>query len=201
MAHYCKQCGSPLVDGRCPRCQPAPPPRAGGIGAQVAAFYRSGDVLRLIPASGYAVLALVWLVRVFCSLLGEYPGALLNWLELLACAAVAVELAGGGKNAVRVSVAALLGLMALLNLGTLLANGYFGYNYTTAALVVLLCGIWRTSGDGRLRLGSLAVGAVLVAALFLSTVGVQLTWLVQLALCAGLLMAFLHCMVDSSKGR
>lgn len=202
MAQYCRLCGSPLVNGRCPRCQPeAAPSQMGGIGAQVAALYQSGNLFRIVPATGYAVLALVWLLRCLFSLLGYFPGNLFGWLELLAGAAVAVELFGGRKNAVRFSAAALLGLMALLNLLTFLKYGYFGYNYTTPALFVLLCGIWRTTREGWLRLASLVGAAALAVILALYALGALPTWLMQLIQCGGLAVVFLYCAADSSKGR
>lgn len=202
MAQYCRLCGSPLVNGRCPRCQPSPAPsQTDGIGAQVAAFYRGGDALRLIPASGYAALALVWLLRFLFGLFDYYPGMLFGWLELLACAAVAVDLACGRKNTVRACAAALLGLMALLNLITFITFRYFGFSYTTPAMIVLLCGIGITAKDGWLRLAGLALGAALVITLVLSALSVIANWPLLLIQCGGSALVFLWCVADFSKGR
>ena len=191
-----------MVNGRCPRCQPGPAPgQVSGIGAQVAAFYRSGGALELIPASGYAALALVWLLRCLFGLLGYYPGMLFGWLEFLACAAAAVDLARGRKNTVRACAAALLGLMVLLNLITFLTSRYFGYSYTIPAMVVLLYGIWLTARDGRLRVAGLVLGAALVAMLILSALSVIVSWPIHLFQCCGSALVFLWCVVDFSRGR
>lgn len=201
MAQYCRQCGSPLVNGRCPRCQPSAPPQAGGIGGQVIALYQSGDLFQIIPATGYGVLALVWLLRFLLGLFYIYPGAAVGWLELLASAAVAVELFGSRKNAVRFSAAALFGVMALLNLLSFLKYSLFGYNYTIPALIVLLCGLWRTAKVGWLRLAGLVGAAVLAVVLALNALGVLPVWLLQLMQCGGLTVVFFWCVMDSSQGR
>lgn len=189
------------MNGRCPRCQPSAPPQAGGVGGQVAALYQSGDLFQIIPATGYGVLALVWLLRFLLGLFYIYPGAFFGWLELLAGAAVAVELFDGRKNAVRFSAAALFGLMALLNLLSFLKYRFFGYSYMIPALIVLLCGLWRTAKVGWLRLAGLAGAAALAVMLVLNALDSPPNWLLQLVQCGALTVVFLWCVMDSSKGR
>ena len=85
MANFCKKCGRPLENGRCPVCdpvsnnpyaQPAPPVDfnqgsgsafLGGLEQDFRSLSQSRDVFRLIPAAAFGVLALVTLVSLAMS--------------------------------------------------------------------------------------------------------------------------------------
>ena len=118
MANFCKNCGHPLENGRCPVCDgaaqgpsaPTPPPSAaapsaGGtdaalfstLGGDLQALFASKDPFRIAHAAGYALLALVLLFYAFLSLSSHYIYGLslfLTWLDILGCIAVGVGAVG-----------------------------------------------------------------------------------------------------------
>lgn len=117
MANFCKNCGHPLENGRCPVCDgaaqspsapPSPPsaaPSAGGTGAvlfstlggDLQALFASKDPFRIAHAAGYALLALVLLFQAFLSLSSHYIYGLnlfFTWLDILGCIAVGVGAVG-----------------------------------------------------------------------------------------------------------
>lgn len=139
MANFCKNCGHPLENGRCPVCdgaaqgQSAPPPSSaapftplGGVGAapfstlggDLQALFVSGDPFRIAHAAGYALLALVFLFQAFLSLSSSYIYGLnlfFIWLSILGCIAVGVGAGGLLKPAARPQgVSLALGCVAVL---------------------------------------------------------------------------------------
>ena len=119
MANFCKNCGHPLENGRCPVCdgaaqgQPAsPPPLAtpftplgGGVGAalfstlgrDLQALFVSRDPFRIAHAAGCTLLALVFLFQAFLTLTSGYIYSLrlfFTWLNIFGCIAVGVGTVG-----------------------------------------------------------------------------------------------------------
>ena len=144
MANFCKKCGRPLENGRCPVCdpvsnnpyaQPAPPVDfnqgsgsafLGGLEQDFRSLSQSRDVFRLIPAAAFGVLALVTLVSLVMSFLPEIPYGLamaVSWIQLLAFLAVGAGAVGlfkgdsqSGAGLLQGVICALLGFSGVLNL-------------------------------------------------------------------------------------
>lgn len=206
MANFCKHCGQPLENGRCPNCggpEAAPAgPHAGPISGsalvsdlsgELRALFSSGDPFRIAPAAGFALLALMYLLRAFFSLADSgIPHALylaLSWLDivgLLALGAGAVGLirgaATGGAALVSGCVSALLGLTGVLNLLSMLIDHYAPFNYLLPCLLLQCLALGLTARDQLLRLCALGGAGALSLVLLVQTFTV-LPFLPQLALC------------------
>ena len=153
MANFCKKCGRPLENGRCPVCdpvsnnpyaQPAPPVDfnqgsgsafLGGLEQDFRSLQHSRDVFRLIPAAAFGVLALVTLVSLVMSFLPEIPYGLamaaVSWIQLLAFLAAGAGAVGlfkgdsqSGAGLLQGVICALLGFSGLLNLLGMVTYGF-----------------------------------------------------------------------------
>ncbi|MEQ2443922.1 zinc ribbon domain-containing protein [Pseudoflavonifractor sp. CLA-AP-H29] len=206
MANFCKKCGRPLENGRCPVCdgpaqpQYAPPASSGsgaaffaGLGNDLRAFFASRDPFRIAPAAGFVVVALIYLLQAFFSLsdngLSYNLYVVLSWLNLLSCIAVgvgAVNLVKGkataGTALLSGCVSALMGLTGVLNLlGMLVPHSSF-FNYLLPCLFILVLGLGLTVKVRLFRMFCLG-GAAALALILLVEVFTTLPFLPQLALC------------------
>lgn len=205
MANFCKQCGRPLENGRCPVCdfkplKVDPVAAAGGyfssLAGDVRGLFTSGNILRMAPFIGFAVVALTYLLRAFFSLgdgINSYGLYLtLSWLETIALVGVGLGAldAYRQKYAATASLFLLLGLTGVLNLLSMLAQQYTTRNYFTPCLFLLALNLFWVAADRKLRLMGLC-GAGLFALVLLLQAFTTLPFLPQLAVCYGcLLMCF-----------
>lgn len=199
MANFCKKCGRPLENGRCPVCdpvsnnpyaQPAPPVDfnqgsgsafLGGLEQDFRSLQHSRDVFRLIPAAGFGVLALLLLVRFVASLSGlSYEMALvLNWVDVLASLAIGVGAVGffksqnwNGVALLQGTVCTLLGVSGVFNLLSLLAHQYVAFTYLFACLFLLMLGLGMTERE-KVWKGIYLCGAALLTVILLLAVFVD----------------------------
>ena len=206
MANFCKSCGRPLENGRCPVCdgpaegQYAPPASSAsgaafftGLGNDLQALFASRDPFRIAPAAGFAVLALVYLLQAFFSLPDSgIPYNLylvFSWLNLFSCIAVGVGAVGlikgtaaAGAALLSGCVSALLGLTGVFNLLGVLVQHYFPFNYLLPCLFLLVLGLGLTVRDNLLRMFCLGGGAALALVLLVESF-TSLPFLPQLVLC------------------
>ena len=175
MANFCKKCGRPLENGRCPVCdpvsnnpyaQPAPPVDfnqgsgsafLGGLEQDFRSLSQSRDVFRLIPAAAFGVLALVTLVSLAMSFLTEIPYGLamaVRWIQLLAFLAVGAGAVGlfkgdsqSGAGLLQGVICALLGFSGLLNLLGMVSYGFTTYNFLPPCLFLLMLGLGTAEKD------------------------------------------------------
>lgn len=206
MANFCKNCGRPLENGRCPVCdgpaegQYAPPASSAsgaafftGLGNDLQALFASRDPFRIAPAAGFAVLALVYLLQAFFSLPDSgIPYNLylvFSWLNLFSCIAVGVGAVGlikgtaaAGAALLSGCVSALLGLTGVFNLLGVLVQHYFPFNYLLPCLFLLVLGLGLTVRDNLLRMFCLGGGAALALVLLVESF-TSLPFLPQLVLC------------------
>ena len=206
MANFCKKCGRPLENGRCPVCdgpaegQYAPPASSAsgaafftGLGNDLQALFASRDPFRIAPAAGFAVLALVYLLQAFFSLPDSgIPYNLylvFSWLNLFSCIAVGVGAVGlikgtaaAGAALLSGCVSALLGLTGVFNLLGVLVQHYFPFNYLLPCLFLLVLGLGLTVRDNLLRMFCLGGGAALALVLLVESF-TSLPFLPQLVLC------------------
>ena len=206
MANFCKSCGRPLENGRCPVCdgpaegQYAPPASSAsgaafftGLGNDLQALFASRDPFRIAPAAGFAVLALVYLLQAFFSLPDSgIPYNLylvFSWLNLFSCSAVGVGAVGlikgtaaAGAALLSGCVSALLGLTGVFNLLGVLVQHYFPFNYLLPCLFLLVLGLGLTVRDNLLRMFCLGGGAALALVLLVESF-TSLPFLPQLVLC------------------
>ena len=206
MANFCKNCGRPLKNGRCPVCdgpaegQYAPPASSAsgaafftGLGNDLQALFASRDPFRIAPAAGFAVLALVYLLQAFFSLPDSgIPYNLylvFSWLNLFSCIAVGVGAVGlikgtaaAGAALLSGCVSALLGLTGVFNLLGVLVQHYFPFNYLLPCLFLLVLGLGLTVRDNLLRMFCLGGGAALALVLLVESF-TSLPFLPQLVLC------------------
>lgn len=206
MANFCKSCGRPLKNGRCPVCdgpaegQYAPPASSAsgaafftGLGNDLQALFASRDPFRIAPAAGFAVLALVYLLQAFFSLPDSgIPYNLylvFSWLNLFSCIAVGVGAVGlikgtaaAGAALLSGCVSALLGLTGVFNLLGVLVQHYFPFNYLLPCLFLLVLGLGLTVRDNLLRMFCLGGGAALALVLLVESF-TSLPFLPQLVLC------------------
>ena len=203
MANFCRNCGRPLENGRCPVCDgPAerrPMSPAGGAAAffsgladELKALFTSGNPFRIAPAVGFAVLALIYLLWAFFSLsrdgipYGLYTAS--SWVELAASIAVglaAVDLVkrpAPGAGLMTGCVSALIGLTGVLNLLAELVQHYSPFNYLLPCLFLLVLGLGLTVRDNLLRMFCLG-GAGALALILLIQCFTSLPFLPQLVLC------------------
>ena len=206
MANFCKSCGRPLENGRCPVCdgpaegQYAPPASSAsgaafftGLGNDLQALFASRDPFRIAPAAGFAVLALVYLLQAFFSLPDSgIPYNLylvFSWLNLFSCIAVGVGAVGlikgtaaAGAALLSGCVSALLGLTGVFNLLGILVQHYFPFNYLLPCLFLLVLGLGMTVKDKLLRMFCLGGAAALTLVLLVEAF-TTLPFLPQLVLC------------------
>ena len=206
MANFCKNCGRPLENGRCPVCDGpaegryAPPASSAsgaafftGLGNDLQALFASRDPFRIAPAAGFAVLALVYLLQAFFSLPDSgIPYNLylvFSWLNLFSCIAVGVGAVGlikgtaaAGAALLSGCVSALLGLTGVFNLLGVLVQHYFPFNYLLPCLFLLVLGLGLTVRDNLLRMFCLGGGAALALVLLVESF-TSLPFLPQLVLC------------------
>ena len=206
MANFCKNCGRPLENGRCPVCdgpaqgQYMPPAASGsgaaffaGLGSDLRALFASRDPFRIAPAVGFAVLALVYLLQAFFSLsdngIPYHLYLVLSWLNLLSCIAVGVGAmnlvkgtATAGAALLTGCVSALMGLTGVLNLLGMLVQHYSPFNYLLPCLFLLVLGLGLTVKDSLFRMFCLGGAAALALILLIQTF-TSLPFLPQLVLC------------------
>lgn len=206
MANFCRNCGRPLENGRCPVCDgpaedhftpPAAPASGGaaffsGLAGELKALFSSGDPFRIAPAAGFTLLALVCLLRAFFSLSDGISYGLylaLSWLDLIGCIAVGLAAVGlvkkgtaAGGGLLAGCVSALLGLTGVLNVLGVLVQHYFPFSYLRPCLFLLMLGLGLAVRDNLLRLFCLG-GAGALALIMLVETFTGLPFLPQLALC------------------
>ncbi len=191
MANFCAKCGGPLENGRCPHCDPAPQsgfapaaPAENGFASILPAFqdlFASGDIMRILPAVGYLLLALSYLA---CLLLSVSAGAwawlydLNTWLAFFGCIGAAVAFLPLWKSKKRGGLDLLLlgssGLFVLTVLGQLLnLLGFFssGLAFIQPAMVLTLFGFWQADPDPFRRRTSLYGLCAMGAGLLLPSFG------------------------------
>ena len=206
MANFCKNCGRPLENGRCPVCdgpveeRHTPPASSAsgaaffaGLGKDLQALSVSRDPFRIAPTVGFVVLALVYLLQAFFSLSDRgMPYNLylvLSWLNLFSCIAVGVGAMGlvkgraaAGAALLSGCVSALLGLTGVFNLLGILVQHYFPFNYLLPCLFLLVLGLGMTVKDKLLRMFCLGGAAALTLVLLVEAF-TTLPFLPQLVLC------------------
>lgn len=174
MANFCKKCGRPLENGRCPVCdpvsnnpyaQPAPPVDfnqgsgsafLGELEQDFRSLSQSRDVFQLIPAVAFGVLALMALLSLvaFLTEISYGMAMVLGWIELLACLAVGVGAVGlfkgdsqSGAGLLQGTICALLGFSGLLNLLGMVSYGFTTYNFLPPCLFLLMLGLGTAEKD------------------------------------------------------
>ena len=177
MAKFCRNCGQPLEDGLCPYCDiPFEAPEYSDTDYDYAdngydytddgygygyyresAFsgfggvFRSGNVLKILPFIGFAVHALVALLRLFLNIDGiDYDTHMtLLWINLIAGLLIAVNAAEifrpGEKSTlsvVKATVAGATGLCSIFCIISLLTEMSYTIDTSYGVYFVLLAALW-----------------------------------------------------------
>lgn len=219
MANFCRQCGRPLENGRCPVCDgPVEAPSASPVQASSGALFfstlagdlkallASRDPFRIAPAAGFVLLALLSLLDAFLSLSDgvSYDVYLvLTCLETVGLIAVGVGGVGVVKNSapegpalVLGCVSTLLGFTGVLNLLSLVVNHYASLSYLTPCLFLLALGLALTAKDQFFRLlclgGTGALALILLIQAFTTLPFLPHLVLCYCALCAALPLVKSH---------
>lgn len=177
MPRFCKNCGHPIENGRCPVCsggdeQPCVHQTAGTENVGIAfignlkgdfhALLASRDPFHIVPVSGYVALALLFLIRFCVSLfdvgLSYHLSVVLIWINIVGCLAVGVRgiayLKFPAQKGIQLLIgctSVLLGLTGALNLLSMLVNQSAPYNYLIPCFLLLMLGVGVAESDNHWR--------------------------------------------------